>query len=189
MISGKAIDNRCNDRLSVAHSPVTNLPQINSDNDNSVGVCRLEARVRALIGDANERLRVYTRRTTKPVSLRKQQTVQCDGIAAVLRPIRRTLLYPARTQPETLRARISAGLNAVASPSSREERSRRRYPALFPLFTLPCIRSNYVYKALLPTTIFRQFLWKQNMRDKKNAMTCFTFFLKYRFRSSYYYFV
>lgn len=69
MISGKTIDNRCNGRLSVAHSPATNLPQINSDNDNSVGACRLGARVRALIVDANERLRVYTRRTTKPVSL------------------------------------------------------------------------------------------------------------------------
>jgi len=75
MISDKAIDNRCNGRLSAVYSPVTNLPQINSDNDNSVGVCRLEARVRALIGDANERLRVYTRQTMKPVSLRKQQTV------------------------------------------------------------------------------------------------------------------
>lgn len=53
MISSEAIGNRCNGCLSVAHSPAANLPQINSDNDNSVCARRLEARVRALIVDAN----------------------------------------------------------------------------------------------------------------------------------------
>jgi len=67
MISSETIDNRCNGRLNVAHSPATNLLQINSDNDNNVGAYRLEARVHALIADINKRLRVFARRTTKPV--------------------------------------------------------------------------------------------------------------------------
>lgn len=144
MISGKVIGNHYNDRLSVAYSPAANLPQINSDNDNSVGT--LEARVRALIVDANERSRVYTRRTTKPVSLWKQRTVQCDDIAAVLRSIRRTLVYPTWTQPETLHACINARLIQLHLLLRAAKISTHRYSAPFPLFTLSYI---VAYKASL----------------------------------------
>lgn len=67
-----------NDRSSVAYSSTINLPQINSDNDNSVGA-RSSTR-ETLIVNANVCSRARTRRSAKPVPLQERHstTVQYD---------------------------------------------------------------------------------------------------------------
>lgn len=80
-----------NDRSSVAYSPTINLPQINSDNDNSVGA-RSSTR-ETLIINANVRSRARDSSLGKTGSVARTAlhhgTIQ--RYAVVLRPIHRIL--------------------------------------------------------------------------------------------------
>jgi len=88
---------------SVTYSPVTNLPQINSDSDNSVRTCLLAEETRAY----RKRALANSPCRAKPVSLRERHSAAVRRYVVVLTRIRRISGLTYTNQSETLYSHVS----------------------------------------------------------------------------------